>query len=57
VIHEVPSSGACKVIIPALDLIRWRTALCPSTFTGTVGERVLVVFDENKQPWVASWSS
>lgn len=55
ILHAAPSGGTCKVIIPALDRIRWRTAKCPSTFTGTVGESILVLFDENKQPWVVSW--
>jgi hypothetical protein len=41
------------VIVPNLwGLTTVRTAVCSLVFTGSPGDRVLVVFDEEKQPWV-----
>ncbi|MGZ4530800.1 MAG: hypothetical protein ACXVXP_00440 [Mycobacteriaceae bacterium] len=54
VLHTAPSGGTCQVIVPALSLTTYRTALCSAAFTGSVGDRVLVMFDEEKQPWVLS---
>jgi hypothetical protein len=53
-LHAAPSAGTVKVIIPALGLTLHRTAVCSSTFTGSPGDRVLVTFDEQKQPWVVA---
>lgn len=51
-IHAAPSDGACRVVIPELDMLRYRTAICSPSFTGDIGDSVLVTFDENKDPWI-----
>jgi hypothetical protein len=56
VLHTVPSGGTCAVIVPALSLTSYYTAICAPIFTGSVGDAVLVGFDEEKQPWVISAS-
>lgn len=55
-LHTVPSGGLVKVIIPAFSLTDYKTAICSSTFTGSIGDRVLVTFDLDKQPWVVATS-
>lgn len=53
ILNTAPSGGTVKVIVPNLwGLTTVRTAVCSLAFTGTPGDRVLVVFDEEKQPWV-----
>jgi hypothetical protein len=53
ILNSAPSGGAVKVIVPNLwGLTTVRTAVCSLAFTGSPGNRVLVVFDEEKQPWV-----
>jgi hypothetical protein len=53
ILNSVPSADAVKVIVPNLwGLTTARTAACSPAFTGSPGDRVLVVFDEEKQPWV-----
>lgn len=53
VLHAAPSAGTVLVVVPALwGLAAARTAVCSSTFTGSPGDRVMVIFDETKQPWV-----
>lgn len=54
ILHAAPSGGTCKVVVPDLNLTTYYTALCSTAFTGAPGDRVLVAFDENKQPWVLS---
>jgi hypothetical protein len=54
VLRTAPSGGTVQVIVPALGLTSWRTAICSQAFTGSPGDRVLVAFDEQKQPWVLS---
>lgn len=54
VVHDAPSGGTCKVIIPAISLTQWYTAVCSEAFNASPGDRVLVMFDETKQPWVLS---
>jgi hypothetical protein len=54
ILNSAPSAGTVKVIVPNLwGLTTARVAVCPPTLTGHPGDRVLVVFDEEKQPWVA----
>jgi hypothetical protein len=55
-LFSVPSGGTCKVVIPSLDPVNWRTALCSPAFAGSAGDAVLVTFDWDKQPWVLSLS-
>jgi hypothetical protein len=53
ILNSAPSAGTVKVIVPNLwGLTTSRTAVCSSTFTGSKGDRILVMFDEEKQPWV-----
>jgi hypothetical protein len=52
VLHTVPSGGLCKVLVPTLSLTHYYTAECPSYAGGSVGDAVLVAFDQNKQPWL-----
>jgi hypothetical protein len=53
ILNSAPSAGTVKVIVPNLwGLTTARTAVCSLAFTGSPGDRVLVVFDEEKQPWV-----
>lgn len=54
VLQTVPANGSCTVIIPALGLTFPREAKCSAAFTGTVGEEVLVAFDEQKRAWIVS---
>lgn len=50
---SAPSDGTVKVIVPNLwGLTTARTAVCSSSFTGSPGDQVLVLFDETKLPWV-----
>lgn len=63
ILNTAPSNGTVKVIVPNLwGLTTVRTAVCSLAFAGNPGDRVLVVFDEEKQPWVvdnlanAPWS-
>lgn len=56
-LHTAPSGGVCKVVIPALSLTDYRSAFCSQAFTGLQGDTVLVMFDENKEPWVISPTS
>lgn len=53
-LHTVPSGGTCQVVIPALGLTTHFPAHCSQAFTGSVGDMVLVAFDENKEAWVLS---
>jgi hypothetical protein len=57
VVHEAPSGGTCKVTIPALSLMQYYTAVCSPAFTVNVGDIVLVIFDQDKQPWLVSPTS
>jgi hypothetical protein len=53
ILNSTPSAGTVKVIVPNLwGLTTARVAVCSLAFTGSPGDRVLVVFDEEKQPWV-----
>lgn len=52
-LFAAPSGGTCKVVIPAVSP-NWETAFCSGAFTGSPGDSVLVMFDENKTPWVVS---
>jgi hypothetical protein len=53
ILNSAPSAGTVKVIVPNLwGLTTARVAVCSLAFTGSPGDRVLVVFDEEKQPWV-----
>jgi hypothetical protein len=53
ILNSAPSGGTVKVIVPNLwGLTTARVAVCSLAFTGSPGDRVLVVFDEEKQPWV-----
>jgi hypothetical protein len=53
ILNSAPSGGTVRVIVPNLwGLTTARTAVCSLAFTGSPGDRVLVVFDEEKQPWV-----
>jgi hypothetical protein len=55
ILDTAPSGGTVKVIVPNLwGLSTARTAVCSSTFTGSPGDRVLVTFDEQKQPWIVA---
>lgn len=51
-VHVVPSGGLCKVIIPALDRTHYKTARCSASLSASIGDVVLVLFDEQKQPWI-----
>lgn len=51
-LHTTPSGGTCKVVIPELSRTSYETAVCSPSLTGSPGDRVLVVFDADKQPWV-----
>jgi hypothetical protein len=53
-VHAVPSGGLCKVVIGAFSLTQFETAHCSPSLTAHVGDFVLVVFDENKDPWVVA---
>jgi hypothetical protein len=55
ILNSAPSAGTVKVIVPNLwGLTTVRTAVCSAAFAGSPGDRVLVMFDEEKQPWVIS---
>lgn len=56
-LFSVPSGGKCKVIVPDLDPVTWRTANCSPAFTGSIGDAILATFDHDKQPWVVSPTS
>lgn len=53
VLQSSPSGSQVNVSVPNLwGLTAVRTAFCSSTFEGSVGDNVLVAFDEQKDPWV-----
>jgi hypothetical protein len=55
ILNSTPSAGTVKVIVPNLwGLTTVRSANCSLAFAGSPGDRVLLVFDEEKQPWVIS---
>lgn len=54
VLVNAPSGGKVRVKIPALGLTYYRTATCSTSFTGSAGDNVLVIFDEQKHPWVVA---
>jgi hypothetical protein len=55
ILNSAPSGGTVRVIVPNLwGLTTARTAVCSLAFAGSPGDRVLLVFDEEKQPWVVS---
>jgi hypothetical protein len=55
ILHSAPSAGTVQVIVPNLwGLTTARSANCSLAFAGSPGDRVLLVFDEEKVPWVVS---
>jgi microcystin-dependent protein len=55
ILRSAPSGGTVQVIVPNLwGLTTARSANCSLAFAGSPGDRVLLVFDEEKQPWVVS---
>jgi hypothetical protein len=58
ILNSAPSAGTVKVIVPNLwGLTTARSANCSPMFAGSPGDRVLLVFDEEKVPWVVSPSA
>jgi hypothetical protein len=55
ILNSAPSGGTVRVIVPNLwGLTTARAANCSLAFAGSPGDRVLLVFDEEKVPWVVS---
>jgi len=51
-LHTAPSGGSCTVVIEGLDPAHAVLCYCPSSTTGTVGNLVLVAFDDEKSCWL-----
>jgi hypothetical protein len=52
ILNTVPSGGQCLVVIPGLDALHHHEVVCRTDATGTVGDLVLVTFDEQKLCWL-----
>lgn len=48
VLNSTPSGGTCLVVVPGLDPLHHIDVFCRADATGSVGDLVLVGFDENK---------
>lgn len=52
VLNSVPSGGRCLVTIQSLDPTIHHVTFCPTGASGSVGQAVLVGFDDNKDLWL-----